>query len=74
MFNFNTDMADERRDIFKKANDLNEIPGVETKTIDEGKYIKTNIVEITNKEGEEAIGKPIRNIYYDRYKKFKNCR
>ena len=67
MFNFNTDMADERRDIFKKANNLDEIPGIKTKTIDEGEFIKTNIVEIIDKQGEEAIGKPIRNIYYNRY-------
>lgn len=59
MFNFNTDMADERRDIFKKANNLNEIPGVETETIEEGEYIKTNRVKIVDKRGEEAIGKPI---------------
>lgn len=59
MFNFNTDMADERRDIFKKANQLDEIPGVETESIDEGNDIKTNRVKITDKQGEEAIGKPI---------------
>ena len=59
MFNFNTDMADERRDIFKKANNLNEIPGLETESIDEGENIKTNRVRIIDKQGEEAIGKPI---------------
>lgn len=59
MINFNTDLADERRDIFKKANKLDEIPGVETETIDEGDNIKTNIVKIKDKQGEEAIGKPI---------------
>ena len=59
MFNFNTDMADERRDIFKKANNLNEIPGVETESIDEGGNIKTNRVKIIDKQGEDAIGKPI---------------
>ena len=59
MFNFNTDMADERRDIFKKANNLEEIPGVETESIEEGDDIKTNRVKILDKQGEEAIGKPI---------------
>ena len=59
MFNFNTDMADERRDIFKKANNLDEIPGVEVESIDEGNNIKTNRVKIVDKQGEEAIGKPI---------------
>lgn len=59
MFNFNTDMADERRDIFKKANNLEEIPGIETESIDEGNNIKTNRVKIIDSKGEEAIGKPI---------------
>ena len=59
MINFNTDMADERRDIFKKANNLDEIPGIETENIDEGEDIKTNRVKIVDKQGEEAIGKPI---------------
>lgn len=59
MFNFNTDMADERRDIFKKANNLEEVPGVETESIDEGNNIKTNRVKIIDSKGEEAIGKPI---------------
>ena len=56
---FRTDMADERRDIFKKANKLEEIPGIETESIDEGDNIKTNRVKIIDKQGEEAIGKPI---------------
>ena len=56
MFNFNTDMADERRDIFKKANNLEEVPGVETESIDEGSNIKTNRVKIIDNNGEKAIG------------------
>ena len=59
MINFNTDLADERRDIFKKANNLEEIPGIETETIEEDKDIRTNRVKIIDKKGEEAIGKPI---------------
>lgn len=59
MFNFNTDLADERRDIFKKANNLEEIPGIETETVEGDKNIKTNRVKIINKQGEDAIGKPI---------------
>lgn len=59
MFNFNTDLADERRDIFRKANNLNEIPGIETETIDEGKNIRTNRVKIIDSQGAQAIGKPI---------------
>ena len=59
MFNFNTDMADERRDIFRRVNKLEEIPGVEAESLDEGDNIKTNRVKIIDKQGEEAIGKPI---------------
>lgn len=59
MLNFNTDLADERRDIFRKANNLEEIPGIETETIEEDKDIRTNRVKIIDKKGEEAIGKPI---------------
>ena len=59
MFNFKTDKADERRDIFKKANNLEEIPGVETEILDEGDNIKTNRVKIIDKQGEKTIGKPI---------------
>lgn len=59
MLNFNTDMADERRDIFKKANNLENIPGIETESLEEGENIKTNRVKIIDKQGEEAIGKPI---------------
>lgn len=65
MYNFRTDMADERRDIYKKANKLDNIPGIETyeNTIDEN--IKTNIVKIVNEQGEKAIGKPVRDICYN---------
>ena len=59
MINFSTDMADERSNIFKKANNLEEIPGIEIETIDEGENIKTNRVKIIDKQGEEAIGRPI---------------
>lgn len=59
MYNFRTDMADERHDIYKKANKLESIPGIETteNIIDDN--IKTNVVKITNSDGEKAIGKPI---------------
>ena len=59
MYNFRTDMADERHDIYKKANKLENIPGVETKENIINDSIKTNIVKITNSDGEKAIGKPI---------------
>ena len=59
MYNFRTDMADERKDIYKKANKLEEIPGIETSENIINENIKTNIVKITNSDGEKAIGKPI---------------
>ena len=56
--NFRTDMAVERRDLYKKANDIeNEIDGIETEeeTIDNN--IKVSRVNVTNENGEQAIGK-----------------
>lgn len=57
--NFRTDLALERRDIFKKSNNLDEIDGIDAdeKVIDEN--IKVSKVKITNSNGEKAIGKPI---------------
>ena len=60
MINFNTDLADERRDIYRKANNLeNDIPGVETEEKEISQDIKVSTVKITNEEGANAIGKPI---------------
>lgn len=60
MFNFRTDMADERRDIYKKANKLEgDIPGIQTIEKESDDNIKSSIVKILNEEGEKAIGKPI---------------
>lgn len=59
MYNFRTDLADERRDIYKKANNLeDEIPGVETESTEE-ENVKTTRVKITDENGAQAIGKPI---------------
>ena len=59
MYNFRTDLALERRDIFRKNNNLDEIDGIETeeKNIDEN--LKITRVKITNEKGEQAIGKKI---------------
>ena len=59
MYNFRTDMADERKDIYKKANKLDNIPSIETSENIIDNNIKINIVNITNEEGQKAIGKPI---------------
>lgn len=59
MYNFRTDMADERSDIYRKANKLEgNIPGIETIEKNENDNIKSTIVNILNEEGENAIGKP----------------
>lgn len=59
MFNFGTDLADERRDIYRKANNLeSEIPGIETE-YNVKDNIKTTRVKIIDENGEKALGKPI---------------
>ena len=60
MINFNTDLADERRDIYRKANKIEkDIPGIETEERDVTQDIKVSTVKIINEEGANAIGKPI---------------
>ena len=54
---FRTDMAVERRDIYKKAKNLEEIPGIECEAEEKSHKIKVTRVKITNEEGEKAIGK-----------------
>ncbi len=61
MYNFRTDLASERRDIYQKANNLNKIEGIETEKEEINENIKVERVKITNEEGEKAIGKPIGN-------------
>ena len=57
MYNFRTDLAIERTNIYRKANKLEEIDGIETEenVIDEN--IKVSRVKILNENGEQAIGK-----------------
>lgn len=62
MYNFRTDLASERRDIFKKANKLEgNIDGIESEEEKVNDKIKVERVKITNENGEKAIGKPIGN-------------
>ena len=62
MYNFRTDLASERRDIFKKANSIeNEINGIESEKEELSENISVERVKITNEEGQKAIGKPIGN-------------
>lgn len=59
MYNFRTDLALERRDIYQKANKLNQIDGVESTEEEINDNIKVSRVKITNSKGEEALGKSI---------------
>ena len=58
MYNFRTDLALERRDLFNKAHNLkNDIEGIETEEEKIDDNILVSRVKITNEKGEEAIGK-----------------
>lgn len=71
MFNFRTDLASERRDIYQKANNLEEIDGIETNEEEIDENIKVERVKITNENGQNAIGKPIGNYITIDIKKLK---
>ena len=58
MYNFRTDLALERRDIYQKINKLNEIDGVKSAEDEIDKNIKVSRVYVLNENGEQAIGKP----------------
>lgn len=60
MYDFRTDLADERRDIYRKANKLEkEIEGIEAEEEKIDENIHVSRVKIVNQKGEQAIGKPI---------------
>ena len=61
MYNFRTDLANERRDLYKKANNLEEVDGIETQEEQVNEKLSITRVKITNEQGEQAIGKPIGN-------------
>lgn len=58
MYNFRTDLANERRDIYQKANKLSQIDGVETSKEEINDRITVETVKIINENGAKAIGKP----------------
>ena len=75
MYYFRTDLASERRDIYKKANKLeNEIDGIESTKEEKDENIKIERVKIVNESGEKAIGKPIGNYITIDIKKLKIAR
>lgn len=58
MYNFRTDLAVERNEIYKKQNNISQdIDGVNIQE-ESQKNIKISIVNITNENGEKVIGKP----------------
>ncbi len=62
MYNFRTDLALERRNLYRTANNIkNEIDGIETEEEKVGNDILTTRVKVLSKQGEEAINKPIGN-------------
>ena len=71
MYNFRTDLAVERRDIYQKKNSLKEIDGIESTEEQINDNIKVSRVRITNQNGENAIGKPIGNYITIDVKKLK---
>lgn len=55
-FNFRTDLASERRDLYRKANSIEkEINGIESEKEEINEKISVEKVKITNEEGEKAI-------------------
>lgn len=69
---FRTDMAVERRDLYRKANHIeNEIDGIECEE-EEIEDIKITRVKISNEQGEEALKKPKGNYITIDVKKIHN--
>ena len=63
-FDFRTDLASERRDLYKKANKIeDEINGIESEKHKIDEKISVEKVKITNKEGERAIRKANGELY-----------
>ena len=72
MYNFRTDLATERRDIYQKVSkQVGEIDGIESTKEEVNENIKVERVKITNENGEKAIGKPVGNYITIDIKKFK---
>ena len=59
MYNFRTDLALERRDLYNKAHNIEkDIDGIETEEESINDNILISRVKVINEKGEEAIGKP----------------
>ena len=71
MFNFRTDLASERRDIYQRANNVKGIDGIESTSEEINENIRVERVKVTNVNGETAIKKPIGNYITIDIKKLK---
>ena len=61
-YNFRTDLASERRDIYQKVNNVEDkIDGIESEKDEINEKILVERVKIINENGESIIGKPIGN-------------
>lgn len=62
MYDFRTDLALERRDLYKRANNIeNEVDGIETEEENVDQDIRITRVKVLNENGEKAIGKKVGN-------------
>ena len=57
-FNFRTDLADERSDLYKKVNNSQEVEGVKSTEENFNDHIKKTKVEVLDENGENALKKP----------------
>ena len=71
MYNFRTDLALERRDIYQKINKIRQIDGIESTEEEKNENLRVTRVKITNENGEKSIGKPIGNYITIDIKKLK---
>lgn len=72
MYNFRTDLALERRDLYNKAHNVEkDIEGIETENEKIDENISISRVKITNEKGEEALGKPKGNYITIDFKNLK---
>lgn len=72
MYNFRTDLALERRDLYNKAHNIEkDIDGIENEEEKINDNIIVSRVKVTNENGEQAIGKPQGNYITIDIKKLK---
>ena len=73
MYNFRTDLALERRDVYKKINNLqDDIDGIVSEEVKVSDSINITRVNVTNENGANAINKPIGTYTTIDVKKMRN--